>query len=662
MRGKQYRIHKTISKNLTTSIYLGSRTTFRVASWPGAGGYSAWIVLRACTLYSQYPQRRNISAQSFQESAMTSRATRGSSAKEAAFIASSKRETNPQQLSSPPATPASVSTKKDKNPPAKTSAKKVTQSKVASKSETQEAAASTSAATKGAKKAAVKKSAVPSTSNTEQDGVPPTPASIGRKRKRGKELKVESNINELPHNLGTLVVAPSKDLNAESLDDGEGSNENAVKAKIEEESEDGKGAPSSSKKRKTRKASLVTDQAKDITSAAEKDTTDTKDPPAKKAKKPKANPYGITPGKTPYPEWTAPTPEQCHEVNDILSKMHGKVAAPEQIPVPSVTISGCGEVSSIHDALLRTLLSANTAGANAAKALQGLVSTFGVLSSGIGKGSVDWDAVRRAPLDKVTKAIKSGGMGDKKSAFIKKILDLVYEEGMARRDELITQGKASVEKVPTLPSDKDDDTSSPTITKVSADTPADLISIAKTNDNVLSLDHMHAWSTEDAFMKFIQYPGIGVKTASCVLLFCMRRPSFAVDTHVFRLCKWLGWVPENATRDKAYSHLEVRVPNELKYSLHQLFIRHGKSCPRCRAVTGEGSEGWAKGCPIDELVKRTGKRKVVKKRKQVTNGGKGKGKKVESEDEESELSELSDIASEDEGKARSQDAMDEDDE
>jgi len=47
----------------------------------------------------------------------------------------------------------------------------------------------------------------------------------------------------------------------------------------------------------------------------------------------------------------------------------------------------------------------------------------------------------------------------------------------------------------------------------------------------------------------------------------------------------------------------------LKYSLHQLFIRHGQACGRCRAITGESSEGWDEGCVIDHLVTRTGVKK-----------------------------------------------------
>ena len=84
------------------------------------------------------------------------------------------------------------------------------------------------------------------------------------------------------------------------------------------------------------------------------------------------------------------------------------------------------------------------------------------------------------------------------------------------------------------------------------------------------------------------------------------------------------------------------IPNELKYGLHQLFIKHGKSCGRCRAITGESSEGWDKGCVIDHLVQRTGARKggkdvVTKKGKKAKGKAKGKKEVDVSEDEEDDL-------------------------
>lgn len=63
----------------------------------------------------------------------------------------------------------------------------------------------------------------------------------------------------------------------------------------------------------------------------------------------------------------------------------------------------------------------------------------------------------------------------------------------------------------------------------------------------------------------------------------MNRNSFAVDTHVWRLTKYLGWVPQHSTPNTAFQHLDLKVPEELKYSLHSLFIRHGRQCKLCRA-------------------------------------------------------------------------------
>lgn len=92
----------------------------------------------------------------------------------------------------------------------------------------------------------------------------------------------------------------------------------------------------------------------------------------------------------------------------------------------------------------------------------------------------------------------------------------------------------------------------------------------------------------EVVQELISYPGIGPKTASCVLLFCLARPSFAVDTHVFRLCKLLGWVPASVKDDRvmAQMHLDLRVPNELKYGLHVLMIRHGRVCKGCKKGAG----------------------------------------------------------------------------
>lgn len=373
----------------------------------------------------------------------------------------------------------------------------------------------------------------------------------------------------------------------------------------EEESADEKKPSRASTKKPAPKKTAVKKEIK------EEDEEVKEKKPQQKPKKTKANPYGLTPGITPFPEWEAPSAEDCEDVYRRLAKLHGESKAPEKIPAPSLEVSGCGEVPSVVDALVRTRLSANTSNSNSSAAFRGLVDKFGILQEGIGKGSVDWDKVRQAPLTDIVQAIKCGGLAQIKGRDIKNILEMVYEENKARREAFLAEKESGNASSITGSSEK---------TQGQKD-----LEIRKAEENLISLDHMHGMLPEQAMLELTKFPGIGVKTASCVILFCLRQPSFAVDTHVHRISGWLGWIPPPATRDQAFSHLEVRIPNELKYGLHKLFVQHGRSCLRCRANTSAATEGWeGVECPIEGVVDRGGGRKK---------GKGGKGKKVDMDED-----------------------------
>ena len=400
-------------------------------------------------------------------------------------------------------------------------------------------------------------------------------STVKKRKTRSSVLKVK-DADELPHNLGSIPKATATDELPHNL------GSTPALQSIENRNNH---TPRS-------KNTRVKIESPDQPQESVDDPRTTHSLPSQTKKSKKSNTYGLTPGVSPFPDWNRPTVGECEEVNRLLSTVHGEIISPATIPEPSLTVTGCGEVPSVLDALIRTLLSGATTGANSALAFSGLVQRFGLLDHGIGKGSVDWDAVRRAPLQDVFEAIKSGGLAAMKSKNIKAILDMVYEENQLRRAILV----------------KGEEDATSDLGKKS--TGGKLYEIACADQNFLSLNHLHDLPTEDAMTALVKYPGIGPKTAACVLLFCLQRPCFAVDTHIFRICKWLGWVPPTkATEITAFSHLEVRIPDNLKYSLHQLLIRHGKACPRCRAITGQSSAGWDDGCVIDHLVKRTGKRK-----------------------------------------------------
>ena len=71
-------------------------------------------------------------------------------------------------------------------------------------------------------------------------------------------------------------------------------------------------------------------------------------------------------------------------------------------------------------------------------------------------------------------------------------------------------------------------------------------------------------------------PGVGRKTAACVLLFSYGRPEVPVDTHVYRVGTRLGLWPEKTRLEHAHDEMLRLVAPEDAYELHVLLIRHGR--------------------------------------------------------------------------------------
>ncbi|KAI0847626.1 DNA glycosylase [Daldinia vernicosa] len=334
------------------------------------------------------------------------------------------------------------------------------------------------------------------------------------------------------------------------------------------------------------------------------------------AKKTKDNQYGLMPpGESPFPQWLAPSAEQCEEVHNLLTKMHGEVKAPKAISAPSLEVMGCGEVPSVLDGLLRTLLSGATRIEHIDITLIPLAEKYGVSKEGVGKESINWNNVRLGSYKDLVDAIHSGGLANIKAKHIKAILDMVYQENAERR-------KACLQiKVDTL-AGKD------------ANEQKDA-KIQGTDQDDLSLEHLRGLSKHEILKELTKYPGIGVKTAACVILFCFQIPCIAVDTHVYRFSKWLGWVPKNANVTDVFSHLEVHCPDHLKYGLHQLFIRHGQRCGKCSSSTAEGTADWEMlpECPLESLLDRYDKKQSKAKSKPAK---KGKQKDEEQDEKQDE--------------------------
>jgi endonuclease-3 len=89
-------------------------------------------------------------------------------------------------------------------------------------------------------------------------------------------------------------------------------------------------------------------------------------------------------------------------------------------------------------------------------------------------------------------------------------------------------------------------------------------------------------------------PGVGPKTAACVLAFALDRPALPVDTHVFRVARRLGFYGERTGAAAAQAILEELVPPKLQVEMHVGMIRLGRTI--CRA--GRPS---CHLCPLQDL-------------------------------------------------------------
>ncbi|CAN5156662.1 endonuclease III [soil metagenome] len=187
------------------------------------------------------------------------------------------------------------------------------------------------------------------------------------------------------------------------------------------------------------------------------------------------------------------------------------------------------------DELVLTILSQNTSDTNRDRAYADLR-----------KGFRSWEDVADAPVGAIAHAIRRGGLAATKAPRIRGLLRSLRAEG-ARLDARALTGI------------RDDE----------------------------------PWERLTAL------PGVGPKTAACVLLFSLGRPYFPVDTHVHRLAIRLALVPPRSGAAAAQELLQAAVPPELMYELHMNLIRHGRHV--CVALRPRCSE-----CVLRELCPRVG--------------------------------------------------------
>ncbi|MGO9248776.1 MAG: endonuclease III domain-containing protein [Solirubrobacteraceae bacterium] len=162
-----------------------------------------------------------------------------------------------------------------------------------------------------------------------------------------------------------------------------------------------------------------------------------------------------------------------------------------------------------------------------------------------------WEAVMRAPVAEVEEAIRPGGISRVKSARIVAILRAIAERG----------GRA-----PDHP------------------------------EHELSLDWLADAPIDQARDYLVSLPGVGRKTAACVLLFAYGMRDVPVDTHVSRVGMRLELLQPGASFEQLHDQMLALTPPGQELELHVNLLRHGRrTCHARRPACGECA--LARMCP-----------------------------------------------------------------
>jgi endonuclease-3 len=187
------------------------------------------------------------------------------------------------------------------------------------------------------------------------------------------------------------------------------------------------------------------------------------------------------------------------------------------------------------DELVLTILSQNTNDTNRDRAYAELRRTL-----------PRWDDVADAPLPVVERAIRGGGLAPTKAPRIRAVLRALRDRGITLDDRALRRIR---------------------------------------HDRLFEL--------------LIALPGVGPKTAACVLLFSLDHPYFPVDTHVHRVAIRFGLVPPNASAVQTQEQLQAALAPDEMYEVHMNLIRHGRHvCVALRPICSQ--------CVLNDLCPKVG--------------------------------------------------------
>jgi endonuclease-3 len=182
------------------------------------------------------------------------------------------------------------------------------------------------------------------------------------------------------------------------------------------------------------------------------------------------------------------------------------------------------------ETLIRTIISQNTSNRNTARAFEELSKKFQITP----------EVFSNAELSEIEECLKPAGLYRNKSKVIKKLSKIIIEEF-----------DGTLEQVLTLP-------------------------------------------TEEARKKLLALPGIGRKTADILLLFCAKRPTIPVDTHVNRVSRRLGLAAMKGGYEEVRLALQSLYSPKDYLAIHVLLILLGRNYCKARKPI-------CRSCPVNKL-------------------------------------------------------------
>ncbi len=232
------------------------------------------------------------------------------------------------------------------------------------------------------------------------------------------------------------------------------------------------------------------------------------------------------------------------------------------------------------DELILTVLSQSTNDRNRDVAFLRLRERF--TDSDLPAQPIDYAAVLAAPVAEVEEAIRPGGISKVKSARIQAILAAVAVAASA---------EGSLSQI--VQADGAETDGAQETDGAGAGREADATS---GSEDPLSLEWMRDAPVETSRAYLCSLPGVGRKTAACVLLFSYGLPDIPVDTHVSRVGTRLGLFRPGAPFEELHDQMLALTPAGQELEFHVNLLRHGRrTCHARNPACGECA--LARMCP-----------------------------------------------------------------